>query len=320
MNPPESSLSHAMTNTAAPRFSVVIPTYNRRDFVGAAIESVLAQDFPDFELIVVDDGSTDDAPVVINRYRKHLKLICQPNLGAEAARTAGVQAACGDYIVLLDNDDLLFPDALRVYDRILRHVPDTAAMLAAVVLIYDHQALPPGSGPRQISYLQFADYLSRDVPVSLTCSQLVVKRSIAIAAGAFRPRATAFPFDIPDMLLKMGTSGPFLIVRSPSTVAYRQHTNNTVKRIDYMVSSSSKLAEFERQGEYPGGPARRFDRYACIGTMALFWAYKAFRHHRYALSCRLLFISAPMILAGLVKRMSRRLRRSTPLRRLATAG
>lgn len=305
-----------MTASAGPRFSVVIPNFNRRDYVGAAIDSVLAQDFGDFELIVVDDGSTDGALDVIRSYGDRLRLICQPNLGAEAARTTGAQAAGGDYIVLLDNDDLLYPDALSVYDRVIRHRPDVAVMLAAVVLIFDHQGLPPSSGSRSISYLQFPDYLSRDVPVSLTCSQLVVKRRTALDTGAFRPRATAFPFDIPDMLLKMGISGLFVILRSPHTVAYRQHTTNTVKRVEYMISSSSILAGFEFQGEYPGGPSRRFDRYACIGTMALFWAFRAFKRHSYRLGLRLVAASAPMMAAGLCKRVQRVFRRPTPLQKL----
>lgn len=304
--------------TRPPRFSIVIPNYNREEFVGLAIDSVLAQTFADYELIVVDDGSTDGAVAVIRGYGPRLRLICQENRGAEVARTTGVMAACGEYVVLLDNDDLLQPFALATYDHLIRTLHEPPVLLAAVSLIHDRAALPPPDAPI-IEYLQFADYLSRDVPVSLTCSQLVLKRTQAIADGAFRPGPTAFPFDIPDMMLRLGTSGPFIITLRPRTVAYRQHAANTVKRVDYMIGAAAVLARLERSGQYPGGAARRFDRYACIGTMALFWTFKALKRRRLLAAARLLWLSAPMVFAGLIKRAARGLRNPTPVRRLHPA-
>jgi glycosyltransferase involved in cell wall biosynthesis len=306
-------------NMRLPRFSIVIPSYNRYEYVGLAIDSVLSQTFTDFEVVVLDDGSTDGAIEVIKSYGSRLKLICQPNRGAEAARSRGVGAACGEYVVLLDDDDMLFPEALATYDRLIRALHEPPVILGAVVLIYDRAALPPSDGDGPIEYLQFTDYLSRDVPVSLTCSQLVVKRSVALATGAFRPEPTAFPFDIPDMMLRLGTSGPFIILRRPNTVAYRQHSSNSVKAVDSMIESASCLARLERLGAYPGGAARRFGRYVCIGTMALFWVFKAVRRRRYRTALRLLLDSAPMILAGLIKLSSRCFRTPAPLCRLEPA-
>jgi len=101
---------------ARPRFSIVIPTYNRRELLELAIASALAQVCPDFELIVVDDGSTDAtseflASVADSRFRS----IRQANAGVAAARNCGIRAALGDYIVWLDSDDQLLPDALARY-------------------------------------------------------------------------------------------------------------------------------------------------------------------------------------------------------------
>lgn len=302
-----------------PRFSIVIPSYNRHEYVGLAIDSVLSQSFTDCEVVVVDDGSTDGAIEVLKSYGSRITLICQENRGAEAARTRGVAAACGEYVVLLDNDDMLFPTALATYDRLIRTLHEPSVILGAVMLIYDRAPLPPSDGDGPIEYLQFADYLSRDVPVSLTCSQLVVKRSVALGTGAFRSEPTAFPFDIPDMMLRLGTSEPFIILQQPCTVAYRQHSSNSIKAVDSMIDSSSCLGSLERRGAYPGGAARRFERYACIGTMALFWISKAVRRRRYRTALRLLLDSAPMILAGLVKRAWRCFHTPAPLCRLPPA-
>jgi glycosyltransferase involved in cell wall biosynthesis len=87
--------------------SVVIPTYNYGRFLRDAIDSVLAQTYPALEVIVVDDGSTDDTPQVLAEYGDRIRVICQKNEGAGAARNAGIAAARGEYIAFLDSDDIM---------------------------------------------------------------------------------------------------------------------------------------------------------------------------------------------------------------------
>lgn len=98
-----------------PFFSVIIPTYNRAERVQAAIESVLAQTFHDYELIVVDDGSTDDTPLRLSQgYAKTgLKYIYQRNKGKPGARNTGIKFAWGEYIAFLDSDDRWKPEKLE---------------------------------------------------------------------------------------------------------------------------------------------------------------------------------------------------------------
>lgn len=95
-----------------PKVSVIIPTYNRALLVGAAIESVLAQTYRDFELIVVDDGSTDDTRQVVERYPQ-ARYIYQENRGEPGARNTGIQASTGEYVAFLDADDTYLPDKLE---------------------------------------------------------------------------------------------------------------------------------------------------------------------------------------------------------------
>ncbi len=108
--------------TTSPLFSVIIPVYNRERFIARAIESVLAQTFRDFELIVVDDGSTDKSAAIAARYP--LRLIQQPNKGVSAARNAGIKAAKGSIIALLDSDDEWKPKKLEAHYRFFREHPD----------------------------------------------------------------------------------------------------------------------------------------------------------------------------------------------------
>lgn len=100
--------------TTTPRVSVVIPTYNNAAYIIEAIESVLDQSYSDYEIIVVDDGSTDDTHNVLRPYAHRLQYLAQDNRGAAAARNCGIHAAKGDLIAFLDADDLfLLPDKLE---------------------------------------------------------------------------------------------------------------------------------------------------------------------------------------------------------------
>jgi amino acid adenylation domain-containing protein len=102
-----------LTHSNPDRVSVVIPTYNNREFLAAAIESVLAQTYLEVEIVVVDDGSTDDTRVVCGSYLT-VKYIYQTNQGAASARNTGIRASTGDYLVFLDSDDYLFPEAIEI--------------------------------------------------------------------------------------------------------------------------------------------------------------------------------------------------------------
>jgi glycosyltransferase involved in cell wall biosynthesis len=97
-----------------PRVTVIIPTYNRAVFLKEAIDSVLDQDFRDFELIVVDDGSTDSTLRLLRSYRPSIRIIKTQRKGVSAARNTGIEQAKGSYIAFLDSDDLYVKNKLSV--------------------------------------------------------------------------------------------------------------------------------------------------------------------------------------------------------------
>lgn len=104
--------------------SVVIPAYNAQHSLRATLDSVLAQTWPDTEIIVVDDGSTDHTAALLASYGTRVRTLSQPNGGLASARRAGVAAARGDWIALMDADDLCRPERLAVQARVLQRWPE----------------------------------------------------------------------------------------------------------------------------------------------------------------------------------------------------
>jgi Glycosyltransferases involved in cell wall biogenesis len=113
-----------------PKITVLIPVYNREKYVAAAIESILTQTFPDFELLVIDDGSTDRSREIIQSYRDpRLRLVCnERNLGIPKTRNRGIQLARGEYLAFLDSDDWAYPERLAKQVTFLDSHPDYAGV------------------------------------------------------------------------------------------------------------------------------------------------------------------------------------------------
>ena len=101
------------------RASLIIPTFNHARFIGAAIDSALAQTVSAFEVIVVDDGSSDKTPMVLARYAGRVRVLRQQNRGLSAARNAGLAAALGTFVSFLDADDVMAPTKLAAQLEVL---------------------------------------------------------------------------------------------------------------------------------------------------------------------------------------------------------
>lgn len=117
-----------------PKVSVIIPSYNSAQYIGEAIESVFAQTYRDFEIIVVDDGSIDDTKEVLSPYINRIVYLFQVNGGVAKARNAGIRNAQGEYIAFLDADDVWFSEKLELQMKHLDSYPD------AVLVYSDYSA------------------------------------------------------------------------------------------------------------------------------------------------------------------------------------
>ncbi len=124
-----------IVRTATPKVSVIVPTYNRAHLLGETIDSVLSQTYRDFEIIVVDDGSDDDTSSMLAPYYGKIEYIKQNNSGVNAARNNAIRKAGGEYIALLDSDDLWAEHKLEVEVAVLDRFQDIGFVYSNFVVI-----------------------------------------------------------------------------------------------------------------------------------------------------------------------------------------
>jgi glycosyltransferase involved in cell wall biosynthesis len=193
-----------------PQISVIIPAYNVAQYIGETLESVLAQTFADYEVIVVNDGSpdTDELERVLSKYRHQLIYVKQENLGAGAARNAGLCAASGEFVAFLDADDLWLPNFLAEQVGFLR--AQTFDLVCADAVMFDElgdfnqtymESLVAGN--EQSGEVTFEGLIRGDQ--NLMTSAMVALRQPLIDAGAFdEALRNAQDFDLWIRLLLRG--------------------------------------------------------------------------------------------------------------------
>jgi glycosyltransferase involved in cell wall biosynthesis len=238
-------------------FSIIIPTYNRRDLLRRTLDSVRAQTFTDFETIVVDDGSTDGTMEYLARLAGKVRVIQQANAGPGAARNAGVAVAAGTYLAFLDSDDMWFPWTLATYARAID--AGAPALITGRHIDFSEERLLNGVQERPVRTRRFDDFLGcSEHPVAAGTCILVVERATFLAAGGFTNRVLNGE-DI-DLVLRLGDAGAFVQVIEPITIGWRNHGTRETANLQRSVDGMNYLIDQERSGKYPGGDGRARER------------------------------------------------------------
>ena len=173
-------------NEAIPQISVVIPLYNKRPYIRRAVDSVLAQSFGDFELIIVDDGSTDGShEILADIAEPRVRLIRQDNAGEGAARNCGIEEARADWIAFLDADDMWFPGHLDELAALIRLYRGSGLVSTGNLEVADGITL--GSIPTRPSNIRQIDYFieaARRIGI-INSSCVAVNRTAIRKCGGF---------------------------------------------------------------------------------------------------------------------------------------
>jgi glycosyltransferase involved in cell wall biosynthesis/acetyltransferase-like isoleucine patch superfamily enzyme/SAM-dependent methyltransferase len=240
-------------------FSFVVPAYNSAAYIRRCLDSIVDQDFDDYELIVIDDGSVDQTADIVREYddNARVRLIQQSNAGQGAARNVGVSASQGRYIWFVDSDDWLMPGAVYRISKIVEKADADVILLNYLVAYEDGRLVPsvntsPGLLGRTImptaDVNTFASVSCWNTPPwrLLAKSELLKTHSIKFAEGVFYED---HPFAIE---LAMNTQRMF--VDAPASYAYLQRPGSTtqtkdVKALDFLKIRRTCLDIFRRYGK-----------------------------------------------------------------------
>jgi len=192
--------------------SVVIPTFNRASCVALAVQSALAQTLPPLEVIVIDDGSTDDTVDCLSPFGDRIRIVSQPNSGVSAARNTGILLARGEWVAFLDSDDEWTPDKLE------RQVGSISADPALVAHVTNATIVLPDGGETSLFALRrrpdlgtattvLARPLSDVLEAQFFTPALVGRRSSLLAAGLFDTRMSLY--EDRDLMVRLALEGPW---------------------------------------------------------------------------------------------------------------
>jgi len=238
-------------SSKAPTVSVILPTYNRGWIVEQAIDSVLGQDFKDFELIVVDDGSTDDTGQILEAYGEDLTVIRQSNRGVSAARNRGISAAVGRLVAFLDSDDLWLPGKLTRQVEFFEAHPAAVINQTEEIWIRDGVRVNPRTRHHKSSGMIF----KRSLALCLVSpSAVMIRRSLFDDVGLFDENLPAC--EDYDLWLRISWRHPVHLIETPLIVKRGGHGDQLskapgldkfrIQALKKMIESGHLEADFHR--------------------------------------------------------------------------
>lgn len=170
----------------SPAFTVVMPAYNAAAYLSQTIESVLSQTFTDFELIIIDDGSTDDTSEIAHKYSKidnRVKVLFQSNQGVSATRNKGISLSQSKYIAFIDADDKWFAENLKFHFEHLQKNPHLGVSYAKVEFLHPDGNHTGKIARGRLTKLQPQHFLYENP--TMTVSNIVVRRQVFEEIGCF---------------------------------------------------------------------------------------------------------------------------------------
>jgi glycosyltransferase involved in cell wall biosynthesis len=207
-----------MTSGNRPEISVILATFNRASLLEQAIESVVTQTFPDWELVVVDDGSCDDTFNVVDHYlQRHgnIRYMKHRNRKAALSRNAGIQASFGRYITFLDSDDFYHPEHLESRHRLLESRPDVD-LLSGGFIIEGDPWVRDRKDPEKLVH----------IGECILCGTLFGRRELFVTLNGFRAIDYAEDTDLWD---RAGQQHSIMKIDTPESYVYRRSEDSITR-------------------------------------------------------------------------------------------
>ncbi|MCU0524685.1 MAG: glycosyltransferase family 2 protein [Elainella sp. Prado103] len=265
-----------------PIVSVIMPVYNAQRYVAAAVRSILAQTYRDFEFLIIDDGSTDRSSTILQRYAAtddRIRLIRRDNLGFVATLNELLQMAQGEYIARMDADDIALPDRFALQVAFLQTHPQVVCVGgaqdwidAAGRILLHHPEAEDNAAIQQLA-------LTGQTPINHPSAMM--RRSAMLQVGGYD--ANFYPAEDLDLWLKLGELGELANLRQ-TVLCYRQHDRSISERLQTQQTQQRRAAcvqAWQRRGitgtfyeAPPWRPVDRRSRHQFV-TMYGWWFFNA---------------------------------------------
>jgi glycosyltransferase involved in cell wall biosynthesis len=227
-----------------PVVSVIIPTFNRSHLLEETLNSVLAQSFKDFEIIVVDDASTDGTQILLNKFSSLQTIVLDVNQGVSYARNRGIEVAKGRYICFLDSDDLWEPKKLEIQTQWMEEHIEFAACQTEEIWIRNGVRVNPGEKHKKYS----GDIFLQSLPLCIVSpSSVMIRTNILKETGGFDTKLLAC--EDYDLWLRMSSKFSFGYINQNLLIKYGGHEDQLSRKYwgmdRFRVYSLSKLLSLE---------------------------------------------------------------------------
>lgn len=240
------------------RVSVIIPTFNRLRLLPKTLDSVLNQNPPPHEILVIDDGSTDGTLEYLRNLDHSVICLEQKNMGPGAARNAAAARATGEYLAFLDSDDLWFPWSLQTYTALIDRYNNPAFLSGKPAIFSEESDLIRISNKSPHADF-FPDYFASSASWRWwSTSSFVIRKDVFLSTHGFTNKR--INGEDADLTLKLGISPGFVAINEPATFAYRSHAISEMKDFARTLQGAWHLVSSEQIGNYPGGTMRHLER------------------------------------------------------------
>ena len=271
-----------------PLLSIIIPTYNRSALLLETLESVRPQAFADFEVIVVDDGSTDDTRAVLAGEAAHehwsgkLRVYRQDNRGPGAARNLGIQHASGEYCFFLDSDDLLFPWSLSVVAEAIVG-GDRPSVLMGREVRFNTPEEHTGVQNEPLKTTRWPDLytLGRLGPTGT----LVARTELIRSVGGFMTELCVG--EDADLMLRLGTAPNLIRIESPGLYGFRTHSMMYSREARLWSQGAIARVHRHEAGKYPGGEKWRMQVRKMVAYNAAWSTLHCMKSRSFVRGCEL---------------------------------
>jgi len=231
-----------------PYFSIVIPVFNKEKFVASTLKSVLAQTFTDYEIIMVNDGSTDDSETIIQSIQDdRIHYFFKENEGVAIARNFGIEKAKGDYICFLDADDYWFPMFLKTMNHYIQKLPDQMVFGCAIEIETKNKSFAAHysiENKSDFEVVNFFDASQRECV--LWTSSVAIHKSVFVAIGNFDTKIKKG--EDTEMWIRIGLQYPIVFIWK-ILAKYGYDENSISRNLNYYFEpyTFEKYASAEKQ-------------------------------------------------------------------------